>query len=65
MLASDKPEKIGPAALAPAQIGGVINEPGKVGVLEVDTNREDVAPPSLVLDDATREVRPPPAAIRP
>src|SRR5262252_7163071 len=58
MVVAHEAKEVGAAALAPAQIGSVIDETGKVRVLEVDAQREHMATPAVVLDDAAGEIGP-------
>ena len=58
MVVAEQAQEIGAAALAPAHIGRVIDEAGKIGVLEVDAHRQQVMAPAVVLDEAAGEVGP-------
>jgi hypothetical protein len=58
VVVAEQAQEIGAAALAPAQVGGVIDETGEIRVLEIDADGENVAPPALVLDQAPREIGP-------
>src|SRR6516165_2140281 len=55
MSGADKAQMIGAAALHEAQIGGVIDDSGKVGVLVIDANGHDVtAIPQLAVERVHR-----------
>src|SRR5262249_44946048 len=55
MPGADKAQMIGAAALHEAQIGGVIDDAGKVGVLVIDANGHDVtAIPQLAVERVHR-----------
>src|SRR5690606_26522441 len=59
VIVADQPQKIRAAALAPAQIAGVVDESGEVRVLEVDPDRQNVpAAAALILDDAAGKIGP-------
>ena len=58
VIVAEQAQEIGAAALAPADVAGVINEAGKVGVLEVDADGQHVAPPVVIDDDAAGKVGP-------
>ena len=42
MVDAEQAQEVGAAALAPAQVGGVVDQAGEVGVLEIDPDRQDV-----------------------
>jgi hypothetical protein len=42
---AEQAQEVGAAALAPAQIVGVVDEAGEIGVLEIDADRQDVPTP--------------------
>ena len=58
VIVADQAQEIRAAALAPAQVAGVIDEAGEIGVLEVDADGQDVPPPVGIADDAAGKVGP-------
>ena len=48
VVVADEAQEIGAAALAPAHVGGVIDEAGEIRVLEIDADGQDVSPPARI-----------------
>ncbi len=58
MVVADQAQEIRAAALAPADVAAVIDEAGKIGVLEINADGQDVPPPSCIDCDAAGKVGP-------
>jgi hypothetical protein len=58
MARAEQAQEVGAATLAPADIAGVIDEAGKIGVLEIDADGQDMSPPSCINCDAAGKVGP-------
>src|SRR5919108_990082 len=58
VIVAKQAQEIGAAALAPAQIACVIDEPREVRILEIDADGKQVTATCAVLDEAAGEIGP-------
>lgn len=58
MVIAEQAEEIRASAFAPAHIGAVIDEAGKIGVFKIDPNGKRVRATAVFVRDATGEVGP-------
>ena len=58
MVVADEAQEIRAAALAPADVTAVIDEAGKIGVLEIDADGQDMSPRPCINSDAAGKIGP-------
>jgi hypothetical protein len=58
VIVAEQSQIVAAAALAPADVAGVIDEAGEIRVFEVDADREDVGATGVASDKAAGEIGP-------